>query len=103
MAKKILVIDNEVRSRNNIARFLREEGYEVDEADDGVSALEIDRHRDLDGVDDPLGIGQREVDRYLLPVWPAVRVCDRVAAGGQGLRAGVGSYSLPVIGESTTD
>jgi DNA-binding response OmpR family regulator len=41
MAKKILVIDNEVRSRNNIARFLREEGYEVDEADDGVSALEI--------------------------------------------------------------
>jgi len=41
IAKTILVVDNEVRSRNNIARFLREEGYGVEEADDGVSALEL--------------------------------------------------------------
>jgi two-component system nitrogen regulation response regulator NtrX len=40
-SKKILVVDNEFRSRRNIAYFLREEDYEVDEADDGVSALDI--------------------------------------------------------------
>ena len=39
MPKKILVVDNELRSRKNIAYFLREENYEVDEADDGVTAL----------------------------------------------------------------
>ena len=48
MMKRILVVDNEVRSRNNIARFLREEGYEVDEADDGVSALEILEKKNFD-------------------------------------------------------
>src|SRR5262245_9075086 len=41
MSKKILVVDNELRSRQLIASLLREENYEVDEADDGVSALEI--------------------------------------------------------------
>jgi DNA-binding response OmpR family regulator len=41
MSKKILVVDNELRSRQLIAYLLREENYEVDEADDGVSALEI--------------------------------------------------------------
>jgi DNA-binding response OmpR family regulator len=41
MPKTILVVDNELRSRELIARLLREEGYEVDEADDGVSALGI--------------------------------------------------------------
>jgi two-component system, NtrC family, nitrogen regulation response regulator NtrX len=41
MSKKILVVDNELRSRQLIAHLLREESYEVDEADDGVSALEI--------------------------------------------------------------
>jgi DNA-binding NtrC family response regulator len=41
MSKTILVVENELRSRQLIAHLLREEGYEVDEADDGASALEI--------------------------------------------------------------
>jgi DNA-binding response OmpR family regulator len=41
MPKTILVVENELRSRQLIAHLLREEGYEVDEADDGVSALRI--------------------------------------------------------------
>lgn len=41
MAETILVVDNELRSRVLIAHLLREEGYEVDEADDGVSALRV--------------------------------------------------------------
>ncbi len=41
MPKTILVVENELRSRQLIAHLLRENGYEVDEADDGVSALEL--------------------------------------------------------------
>lgn len=41
MPKTILVVENELRSRQLIAHLLREKGYQVDEADDGVSALEI--------------------------------------------------------------
>ena len=41
MPKTILVVENELRTRQLIAYLLREEGYEVDEADDGVSALKI--------------------------------------------------------------
>ena len=48
MPKTILVVDNELRSRQLIAYLLREKGYEVDEADDGVSALEILEKKSFD-------------------------------------------------------
>jgi CheY-like chemotaxis protein len=41
MPKKVLVVDNESVSRRNVAFLLREYGYEVDEADDGLTALDI--------------------------------------------------------------
>jgi DNA-binding response OmpR family regulator len=41
MPKKVLVVDNEFGSRRNVTFFLREQGYEVDEADDGVTALNL--------------------------------------------------------------
>ena len=41
MPKTMLSLKYELRSRQLIAHLLREEGYEVDEADDGVSALKI--------------------------------------------------------------
>jgi DNA-binding response OmpR family regulator len=41
MPKRILVVDNELRSREMIAHFLREASYEVEQADDGVSAIEM--------------------------------------------------------------
>ena len=39
MPKKILVVDNELHSRELIAQFLREANYEVWEAADGISAI----------------------------------------------------------------
>jgi|SRR3990172_8885780 len=48
MPKKILVVDNELRSRNIIAYFLREENYEVEEADDGASALQLLENQSFD-------------------------------------------------------
>ena len=41
MPKTVLVVDNEFASRRNVAFLLREQGYEVDEADDGLTALEF--------------------------------------------------------------
>jgi CheY-like chemotaxis protein len=41
MPRKVLVVDNESGSRRNIAFLLREQGYEVDEADDGLTALDF--------------------------------------------------------------
>lgn len=41
ISKRILVVDNELRSRHNISELLREEGYEVYEADDGVKAIQL--------------------------------------------------------------
>ena len=41
MSKKILVVDNESGNRRNISLLLREQGYEVDEADDGLKALDL--------------------------------------------------------------
>jgi CheY-like chemotaxis protein len=41
MPKQVLVVDNESGSRRNISFLLREQGYEVDEADDGLTALDL--------------------------------------------------------------
>jgi putative ABC transport system substrate-binding protein len=48
MPKKVLLVDNEPRSRNIVAEFLREEGYQIDEADDGVSALQLLNKKSFD-------------------------------------------------------
>ncbi|HSE87911.1 MAG TPA: response regulator [Candidatus Binatia bacterium] len=48
MPKKILVVDNELHNRKLIAHFLHEESYEVDEADDGASALELLATKEFD-------------------------------------------------------
>jgi DNA-binding response OmpR family regulator len=39
MQYRILVVDNDLRSRKNVCQLLREEGYDVDQADDGHTAL----------------------------------------------------------------
>jgi CheY-like chemotaxis protein len=41
MPKRILIVEDEPLSRKNIGLFLREVGYEIDEAKDGVEALNL--------------------------------------------------------------
>ncbi len=41
MAKRILVVEDEPLGRKQIALFLREEGYDVNEATDGAEALDL--------------------------------------------------------------
>ena len=49
MAKTILVVENELRNREIIAHFLREENYDVYEAEDGDRAIQMlgDKNFDL--------------------------------------------------------
>lgn len=48
MAKKILVVDNELHSRKLIAQFLREANYEVWEASDGANAIKMLEEKNFD-------------------------------------------------------
>jgi DNA-binding NtrC family response regulator len=68
MPKTILVVENEVRGREIITQFLREANYEVQEADDGVSAIALLDNRPFDLVICDLvmpRIGALEVISYL--------------------------------------
>lgn len=50
MADKILIVEDEAITRRNLCVLLSEEGYEVDEAGDGLQALEILARRRFDLV-----------------------------------------------------
>lgn len=50
MAGKILVVEDDTITRSNVCWLLSEEGYEVNQAADGVQALEILRRRQFDLV-----------------------------------------------------
>ncbi len=50
MADKILIVEDDAITRRNLCVLLSEEGYEVDEAGDGVQALEILARRPFDLV-----------------------------------------------------
>jgi CheY-like chemotaxis protein len=41
MAGKILIVEDDTITRRNLSVLLRDEGYDVDQAGDGVQALEI--------------------------------------------------------------
>jgi CheY-like chemotaxis protein len=71
MPKSILVADNELRSRKNVAQLLREEGYEVDEADDGVSVLELLEKKNFNLL----------ICDVLMPRLSAFDVLDRMKSG----------------------
>jgi two-component system, OmpR family, response regulator MprA len=50
MAGKILIVEDDAITRRNLCILLSEEGYEVDQAGDGVQALEIVARRGFDLV-----------------------------------------------------
>ena len=50
MAGKILIVEDDAITRKNLSFLLSDEGYEVEQAGDGVQALEIVAHRRFDLV-----------------------------------------------------
>src|SRR3954463_13586707 len=49
-APKILLVDDSPVERMALAHYLRRQGYDVDEAGDGQSALDHLKHREMDVV-----------------------------------------------------
>jgi DNA-binding NtrC family response regulator len=50
MMSKILIVEDDAITRRNLSLLLSDEGYEVDQATDGVQALEILAERPVDLV-----------------------------------------------------
>lgn len=96
---RILVVEDQPDLRRNLARTLREEGYAVDEAGDGVDGLAKAEEVDYDALvlDVMLpGLDGREVLRRLrrLKKTPVLLLTarDTVADRVQGLDAGADDY-----------
>ncbi len=45
MRRKILLVEDDPKTRSTVALYLQREGYDVSEAEDGVAALELARER----------------------------------------------------------
>jgi DNA-binding NtrC family response regulator len=50
MPERILLVEDDLRSRKHLASFLRKEGYEVNEASDGKQAVELLQENEVDLV-----------------------------------------------------
>jgi DNA-binding response OmpR family regulator len=46
MRRKILLVEDDAKTRSTVALYLQREGYDVSEAEDGVAALKLARERD---------------------------------------------------------
>lgn len=66
--KHILMVDDEANIREIVSAYLRKEGYQVSEAADGVEALEIFNHTEVDLV---------ILDR-MMPKMTGEQVCARI-------------------------
>lgn len=77
-SEKILLVDDNPKHLQNIARFLRSEGYDVDEAQDGDEATRYLKERSYDLVVSDLvmpganGIRLLEKKRHVAPDTPAL-------------------------------
>jgi DNA-binding NtrC family response regulator len=77
-AEKILLVDDDRKYLQNLARFLRGEGYQVDEAQDGNEATEHLKERTYDLVVSDLvmqgsnGFRLLEKKRHVAPKTPAL-------------------------------
>jgi CheY-like chemotaxis protein len=80
MAEKILIVEDNNRIRAEISDVLQQEGYEVEEACDGVEALELleNRHFDLIITDFAMhrmnGLALIDRLRSMLPKLPVILI-----------------------------
>ena len=77
MNKTVLIVDDELRMRKLVAAFLLREGYNIFEADNGISALDIISHEKVDLV----------ILDVMMPEYDGWTVCKEIRKKG----------SIPVI------
>lgn len=88
VARTILVVDDDFAVRKLVTRVLRDEGYEVEEADDRVQALELLRTGGgcqlvIADVGTPPGMPGLELARQVAAKFPRLPVM-MIASGGGG-------------------
>jgi two-component system, OmpR family, response regulator Irr len=77
MPRKILLVEDHLGIRKNIAFFLRTEGYEVNEASDGNEAIQLLERHEVDLVPSNVvmpGFGGFHLLRHIRSVAPEVPV-----------------------------
>ncbi len=103
--RKILVVDHEANARTALAELLRDEGFEVDTASDGVDALDKLREFDAELVITDLGMFGTNCSELIsslvhapgAPSVIAMAAFRETATGVTALRAGARDYvSKPV-------
>jgi DNA-binding NtrC family response regulator len=77
MPERILLVEDDLRSRKNLASFLRTEGYEVNEASDGKQAVELLQKDEVDLVLSDVvmpGLNGLQVLQHVQSVTPEIPV-----------------------------
>jgi DNA-binding NtrC family response regulator len=75
--ERILLVEDDLRSRKNLASFLRTEGYEVNEASDGKQAVELLQKDEVDLVLSDVvmpGLNGLQVLQHVQSVTPEIPV-----------------------------
>ena len=80
--RSILVVEDDAMARKNISTFLTGEGYEIDQASDGMEALERLKHRKFDLVLSDIVMphmnGLALIDQ-VCSNWPQIRIIAMTA------------------------
>lgn len=98
MTGTILIVEDDVISRRNLSVLLSDEGYEVDEAGDGVQALEILAGRPFDLVLSDIvmprmdGLKLLQQLRFMAPQMPVVIMTSYVSDSLSSVPAGAAEF-----------
>jgi DNA-binding NtrC family response regulator len=98
MSRKILVVEDDAITRRNLSVLLSEEGYEVDQAGDGVQALEILAERTFDLVLSDIimprmdGLKLLKRLQYVAPQIPVMIMTSYVSSSMASMPAGAAEF-----------
>jgi CheY-like chemotaxis protein len=98
MMVKILIVEDDTITRRNISALLSDEGYEVDQAGDGVQALEILAGRPFDLVLSDIvmprmdGLKLLEQLQFMAPQMPVMIMTSYVSDSLSSVPAGAAEF-----------
>ena len=98
MTGKILIVEDDVITRRNLSALLSDEGYDVDQAGDGVQALEILAGRPVDLVLSDIvmprmdGLKLLQQLQFMAPQIPVVIMTSYVSDSLSSVPAGAAEF-----------
>jgi DNA-binding NtrC family response regulator len=98
MMGKILIVEDDAITRRNLSVLLKDEGYDVDQADDGVQALEILAGRPFDLVLSDIvmprmdGLKLLQQLQFMAPQMPVMIMTSYVSDSVSSVPAGAAEF-----------